>query len=409
VTTFDWPPIIRSIVLDREGGIPLHVQLRTSLRRAIQAVPTHVEKLAPENTLIDLLGVSQATVRKALDGLVEEGLIRRRRALGTIITRNRPAFSSARRAGKALRAAADGSSPVPETAAAPIPHPRLAIISPAHASYSNSGHLAALTAQANARGVSVTLVSFEKGEDWQSSRTRIGFGPAEGGVVFLGGFHPATVHDLHGILSGQGYRTVCVGLPPEGCSCPAVGIDNRAFVRLGLERLRAAGHRRIAFLVGEPEEHPEVRERVRHFEELARALDLSDAEVIHGGATYGDSSAETASRAATTLWQQRSASHRPTVLFGVSDECVAGALYGLAHLGVRIPRDLSLLGYDGTNLTRIVQPELATLVTPMDTFAAASMSFLDLPGSPETDTPSATREILVAPGFRPGRSLQTPA
>ncbi|EIP99097.1 transcriptional regulator [Opitutaceae bacterium TAV1] len=405
MTTFDWPPIIRSIVLDREGGIPLHVQLRTSLRRAIQAVPPHVEKLAPENTLITLLGVSQATVRKALDGLVEEGLIQRRRALGTIITRNRPAFSSARRAGKALRT--DDSFPAPEAAAAPIPHPRLAIISPAHASYSNSGHLAALTAQANARGVSVILVSFEKGEDWRSSRSRIGFGPAEGGVVFLGGFNPATVHDLHAILSGQGYRTVCVGLPPEGCSCPAVGIDNRAFVRLGLERLRDAGHRRIAFLIGEPEEHPEVRERIRHFEELARALDLPDAEVIHGGATYGDSSAETASRAATTLWQQRSANRRPSVLFGVSDECVAGALYGLAHLGVRIPRDVSLLGYDGTNLTRIVQPELATLVTPMDAFAAAIFSLLDLPASSKADTPSTPREILIAPGFRPGPSLQT--
>ncbi|AHF90990.1 transcriptional regulator [Opitutaceae bacterium TAV5] len=395
-SSFEWEPLIRAIVIDREGGIPLHVQIRTSLRRILQTVPAHVEKLPAENTLMTLLGVSQATIRTALDGLVNEGLILRRRALGTLITRNRPNTLSP------FTPASGQARIAPATTQAVS---RIALIFPGNDNYSNSAHLTAITTQANARGTKVSLVAITRGDDWQSTRSRIDFSPAEGGVLFLGGFPPATIHDLHNILATQGYRTAAIGLPLEGCSCPAVGIDNRACVRTGLEHLRDAGHQRIAFLVGEPEQHPEVVERVRHFEELARELGLPRAEVIHGGCVFGDDPSEVSGRAVTALWKQRAPNKRPTALFGVSDACVVGALYSLAHLGVRIPDDVSLLGYDGTPLTQAVQPRLATLVTPMDTSAAALLSLLDEPRSTDDSTESPPRQILIAPQFRPGPSL----
>lgn len=398
VTTFDWPTQIRTIVLDREGGIPLHVQLRTSLRRIVQTVPAHVEKLPAENTLMTLLGVSQATIRTALDGLVSEGLILRRRALGTLIVRNRPSIVSP-------FTPASGHSRI--TSSTTLAVSQIALIFPGNDNYSNSAHLTAITAQANARGTKVSLVAITKGDDWQSTQSRIDFSPAEGGVLFLGGFPPATVHDLHNILATQGYRTAAIGLPLEGCNCPIVGIDNRACVRTGLEHLRDAGHQRIAFLVGEPEQHPEVVERVRHFEELTRELNLPHAEVIHGGCVFGDDASEVSGRAITAIWTQRPPNKRPTALFGVSDSCAVGALYSLAHLGARIPDDVSLLGYDGTPLTQAVHPRLATLVTPMETFAAALLSLLDTPRGTDDSTESPSRQILVAPQFRPGPSLGT--
>ncbi len=342
-----------------------------------------------------LLGVSQATVRTALDGLVGEGLIQRRRALGTLITRNR--------AGS--RSAYDSPNSTVSRGAATA-HIAIIFPIPVHENYSNTAHLTAITAQANTRGIKVTLIAIDKGDDWQSTRTRINFSPVEGGIIFLGGFHPATLHDLHNILSTQGYRTAAIGLPLEDFACSTVGIDNRAFVRTGLEHLRAAGHRRIAFLVGEPEQHPEVIERVRHFEELARELKFPNAEVIHGGCNFGDNAAEVASRTATNLWQERPAARRPTALFGISDSCAAGALYGLAHCGVRVPDDVSILGYDGTQLTQVVQPSLATLVTPMNAFATALLALLD---EPQTiiDPNLPARHIQIAPEFRPGPSLRS--
>ncbi|AHF90989.1 transcriptional regulator [Opitutaceae bacterium TAV5] len=370
---WNWEENLRSIVLDRDNGIPLHVQLRASLRRVIRSTPAHVEKLTPENTLIDLLNVSQATVRRALDGLVEEGLIQRKRALGTVITR-RPASDTTLR--------------------------NIAVIAPNFPSYSNSAHLAALTARTSAQGATLTLISFNRGDDWQTCKRQISFGPSEGGVVFLGNTPHATI-DLHNLLAQEGYRTVHIGPPLPGCSCNSVGISNPAFIRLGLQHLTRAGHRHILFLVSEPEEVPEVIERVACFEQISRELGLdvpSEAEVLHCGAHVWENSSEASAHTIKNLWQQRPANRRPTAIFGISDDAAAGALFGLSRLGVRVPEDISLLGYDGSELTRIVQPKLATLVTPMDKFAAAVLRLLN--------TGAQDRQILINPDFREGESLR---
>ncbi|WP_232766942.1 substrate-binding domain-containing protein [Geminisphaera colitermitum] len=370
---WDWEKQIRSIVLDREGGIPLHVQLRTSLRRVIQSTPTHVEKLTPENTLTELLGVSQATVRTALNGLVEEGLIQRKRALGTVITR-----------------------PVQGTL---LKH--VAVIAPNFPSYTQNAHLSALNALTSAQGTTLTLISFEKSDDWQACKRQITFGPAEGALVFLHNA-PHTTIDLHGLLFQEGYRSVNIGPPLSGCLCNSVGISNRAFVRLGLQRLIAAGHRRILFLVSEPEEVPEVIERVTYFEEAACEFGLAvpdEAEVLHCGTHSWENSSEASAHTVEKFWQQRPVAHRPTAIFGISDGAAAGALFGLNRIGIRVPDDVSILSYDGTELTRIVQPKLSTLVTPMDTFAAAVLNLLN--------TGASDSHIFIDPEFREGDSLRT--
>ncbi|EIP99096.1 transcriptional regulator [Opitutaceae bacterium TAV1] len=370
---WDWEENLRSIVLDRDNGIPLHVQLRASLRRVIRSTPAHVEKLTPENTLIDLLNVSQSTIRRALDGLAEEGLIRRKRALGTLITRRA-------RAGTSLD--------------------HIAVIAPNFPGYVKNAHFGAMSTQASAQGSTLALIAFDKGDDWHVCKRQITFGPSEGGVIFYGNTHHTTI-DLHNILSQEGYRTVHVGLPIPGCPCNSVGISNRAFIRTGLSRLLDAGHRRILFLAGEPEEVPESIERVRYFEEIAAEYGLAiptQAEVLHVGIHQWENASEASAHAINAYWQQCPAAHRPTAIFGISDGAATGALFGLIRIGVRVPDDVSILSYDGSELTRIVQPKLATLVTPMDRFASAVMNVLN--------TNAQNQQILIDPEFRDGQSLR---
>lgn len=365
--TFDWEDHLRSVVLDRESGISLHSQLRSSLRRIIRSAPDNIQKITPENSMVGILGVSQATVRKALDGLVEEGLIERRRALGTVI--KRPA------------------------AAARLAH--LAVIVPDFPSATTQSHVAALNAQASALGARVSLIALPKGESWRSSKRQLSFAASEGGVVLLGNSERTTI-DLYHLLHEQGYSTVAIGTPLPGCPCNTVGIDNRIYVRTGLERLRQAGHRRIAFLVGEPEEVAEVQERVRCFEEEARDLGLDEAEVVHCGAHEWENPSEASTHTVAALWERPV---RPTAIFGISDGCAAGALFGLTRLGVRVPEDVSILSYDGTDLTRIVHPKLDTLVTPMDRIAAAVISLF-------SSSQSQGRHIFLKPDYREGASVR---
>ncbi|AHF91828.1 transcriptional regulator [Opitutaceae bacterium TAV5] len=372
-SSFDWTTQLRDVVLDRSNGVPLHVQLRNSLRRLIELAPDEADKLTPENEMVELLGIAPGTVRKALDGLVAEGLIERRRALGTVIKRH------------------TGASWLKT----------LAVILPNFPSHSNSAHLAALNRQMGILGGKMSIIPLGRGDDWKSCQDRLDFAPSEGGVVFFNNFSASTTTDLHASLQQQGYRSVHLGRPPEGCQCNSVSGSAEAFVRMGLERLAAAGHRRITFLVGEPEENLDVQERVRCFKEISRELGLAGSDVVHCGIHLWENASEAATGAIESIWN-RSADKRPTALFAISDSTAMGALFGLARQSIRVPDDVSVLSWDGTELTRMVYPKLTSLATPLDKYAANVIALL-------SDKRARNKKILIHPEFREGDSIASPS
>lgn len=74
--------------LDRNSGIPLHVQIRELIRLGIAQGAWRVgETLPPEEELCRTLGVSRGTIRQALNRLVQEGLLVRQRRAGTRVVR----------------------------------------------------------------------------------------------------------------------------------------------------------------------------------------------------------------------------------------------------------------------------------------------------------------------------------
>jgi GntR family transcriptional regulator, N-acetylglucosamine utilization regulator len=81
-------PTLSSIIggLDEEHSLPLYQQLQRGLRRAIELkVLSPDDALPPERDLAEEFAVSRITVRKALDGLVNEGLLTRRQGSGTFV------------------------------------------------------------------------------------------------------------------------------------------------------------------------------------------------------------------------------------------------------------------------------------------------------------------------------------
>ncbi len=74
------------VPLDESHALPLYQQLQRSLRDAIEKrVLGPDDALPPERDLADDLSVSRITVRKAIDGLVQEGLLVRRQGAGTFV------------------------------------------------------------------------------------------------------------------------------------------------------------------------------------------------------------------------------------------------------------------------------------------------------------------------------------
>src|SRR5690606_29497721 len=71
-----------------------------------------------------------------------------------------------------------------------------------------------------------------------------------------------------------------------------------------------------------------------------------------------------------------SMSPRPTAVFAANDLLAIGILQAARHAGVRVPADLSVVGFDGTVMADVTQPPLTTVVQPMRAMGRAAVRLL---------------------------------
>ncbi|KOV61868.1 LacI family DNA-binding transcriptional regulator [Streptomyces sp. MMG1121] len=142
--------------------------------------------------------------------------------------------------------------------------------------------------------------------------------------------------------------------------------DDERGARLATEHLLGLGHRRIAHLAG----HGAVGAlRRRGFEEAMRA---------HGAEPLtepGDLTEEGGYRGTVRLLSRPD---RPTAIFAVNDMASVGALSAAGELGLRVPHDLSVVGYDNTSISRLRHLWLTTVDTaPHEIGRRAARCLLD--------------------------------
>jgi LacI family transcriptional regulator len=138
---------------------------------------------------------------------------------------------------------------------------------------------------------------------------------------------------------------------------PAILPDEIAGGRAAVEHVLSLGHRRIAFIAGR-EGAWATKMRVQGFREGLEAAGLDPSRCpIHLGNYRIDSGYEitrTVMRADTP----------PTALLFGNDQMAAGAYIALARLGLRIPDDVSVVGYDDEPLAADLSPALTTVRIP---------------------------------------------
>ncbi|MGW7528407.1 LacI family DNA-binding transcriptional regulator [Streptomyces sp. NPDC054783] len=130
-----------------------------------------------------------------------------------------------------------------------------------------------------------------------------------------------------------------------------VANDDEHGARLATEHLIGLGHRHIAHIAGQGA----VGElRRRSFEATMREHGLADTAVVE----QGDLTEEGGYRATVRLLSRP---RRPTAVFAVNDMTCVGALSAAEETGLQVPRDLSLVGYDNTYLSRLRHLWLTTV------------------------------------------------
>jgi LacI family transcriptional regulator len=156
------------------------------------------------------------------------------------------------------------------------------------------------------------------------------------------------------------------------------------------------GHRRIGFISG-PKDNVSSQKRQQAFAgALAHHdLKLDKAFIAEGAFTY-----ESGVKAAGKLLES---SPRPTAIFAANDEMAFGVMNVADSLGIRVPQDLSVVGFDGTKFATFVIPSLSTIRRPSSEMARlAAQKLLAL----VNDGPDAARafESMVSPQFVPRES-----
>lgn len=145
--------------------------------------------------------------------------------------------------------------------------------------------------------------------------------------------------DVAEILAAARFApTVVVGREVSGQRCDAVVTDERLAARLVVEHLAALGHRRIAHVEGS--RGGGATARSSGVVEATGALGLPDPLLVPGDFT------EQAGAAAAAALLRSAA--LPTAVFAANDLVALGMLAAFDEAGVRVPEDVSIVGFDNT-------------------------------------------------------------
>ncbi|WEH14567.1 LacI family DNA-binding transcriptional regulator [Streptomyces sp. VNUA24] len=160
--------------------------------------------------------------------------------------------------------------------------------------------------------------------------------------------------------------------------------DDQLGARLATEHLIGLGHRRIAHIAGDGVVGALRR---RSFETVMREHGLGDLASVE----RGDLTEEGGYRATVRLL---GTAQRPTAVVAFNDMACVGALSAAEELGLRVPHDLSLVGYDNTYVARLRHLWLTTVDNAShDVGRAAAQCLLDRIADPTR----AGRLVLTTP------------
>jgi LacI family transcriptional regulator len=155
-------------------------------------------------------------------------------------------------------------------------------------------------------------------------------------------------------LSKRGVPIVFMDVGEVGPRMSHVVIDYDNGVKQAVEHLAALGHRRIAFISGPLDLHS-ARTRRQAFLEGLRLHGLHpDRRLIREG-THTAEGGETAMAALLRL------AKRPTAVVASNDWTAIGALHAIHAAGLRVPDDISLVGFDDIPLVSYMTPALTTV------------------------------------------------
>lgn len=179
--------------------------------------------------------------------------------------------------------------------------------------------------------------------------------------------------------------TVLIGRHPTRHGVGGVDVENVESSAAAVTHLFEQGCRRVATITGRLE-RADARLRVQGFRLAHRRAgrELDESLILHG-----DFSRESGSVAAQSVIELGADG-----VFAANDEMAQGAMWTFTRAGLRVPRDMAVIGFDGTAFGEFMNPTLSTVSQPFDDIARTAVDEL-LAGI--AGRARATQPILLEP------------
>ncbi len=204
------------------------------------------------------------------------------------------------------------------------------------------------------------------------------------GLLLEGGLHSP---ELYALLASRHVPYVNTSTFDAAGPHPTIGFSNRAIAAKATQYLLDLGHRRIGVMAARTTFNDRASERIEGVRErLARqGLELAEDCVVECRFVLAD--------ARRAFRQLMALADPPTAIVCTNDQLALGGVLEAPHLGISIPGDVSIMGFDDLDWASHLQPSLTTMYVPTAEIGHAAADFLV--GRLEGGDPAGRVEIDV--------------
>lgn len=216
------------------------------------------------------------------------------------------------------------------------------------------------------RGYSIILCNSDGNLQKQAAYVELLVERRVAGILFVAaGVSTELVHDLQ----RQRVPLVVIDREVPGVAVDTVQTNHYQGGQLATEHLLALGHRRIACIAAGSDLSPSA-ERVTGYRDTLAAHNLPyDPDLV----VLGDFQFESGYRAAAQLLARP---QPPTAVFACNDLMAVGCVSAATVLGLRVPNDLAVVGFDDIRLASFTNPPLTTIHQPKREIGRLAMEML---------------------------------
>lgn len=173
----------------------------------------------------------------------------------------------------------------------------------------------------------------------------------------------------------------------ENPHVPCVVCDNVQGAKVATEHLIKLGHRRIACIAGKLDYQSGLDRLIGFRAACAKHYVVVDDGLIVAGRFQNNGGY-------TAMLQLMQMEHRPTAVFACNDMMAIGAIRAASELGIRIPEDVAIVGFDDIQFASMIHPQLTTMSQPL--FAMAARATKQLIDAMSRKNSKGTSDFVVS-------------